>query len=450
MMANFRIASIADPSRQLEFSPYETRRAQVTSAEELLHLLDPAKAYPLDFIVFKITGYHPRHVSEDLLTGLALEHDLGVLIERVSDTLNAETGSLAEPVLTIDDVSERFSVTSKTIQRWRRRGLPGRKFIFPDGKRRVGFLLSSVERFFSVRRDQVDRGADFSIVGPNEQQEILRRARRLAEDSGLCESEITRRIRRCMDRSPLPVLHTVRKHDEGHPDQAIFSRASGEVDLLDRERILKGYRRGLTLAQLAHRVSRPRQVVYRVILEERVARLNRKKIRFIDDALYHGPDAAAAVDTIASQQELAAKASREENRIPRDLPPYLQDLYRTPLLSPSRERALFLKFNFHKFQFAQARRKLDPQFARHRDLQNLEGLLHTATDTKNAIVQANLRLVVSIARKHLRPGNEPSAATLEQVGQRLGLTKQRVRQIEQLALAKLRVAANPAQSPLAS
>src|SRR5258706_8595819 len=328
-MAKFRIDTIADLSRQLGFSPHETRRAQVASAEELLHLIDPAKAYPLDFVVFKITGYHPRRVSEDLLTGLALEHDLGLLIERVSDTLAMETAALAEPVLTIDDVSERFSVTSKTIQRWRRRGLPGRKFIFPDGKRRVGFLLSSVEKFFSVRRDQVDRGADFSVVGPAEQQEILRRAQRLAEDSGCCESEITRRIGRCMDRSPLTVLHTVRKHDEEHPEQAIFARASAEVELLDRERILKGYRRGVTLKQLGYRFARPRQVIYRVILEERVARLNRKKIRFIDDALYHGPGATAAVQAIASQQELFAKASQGEDRIPRDLPPYLQALYRT-------------------------------------------------------------------------------------------------------------------------
>src|SRR6202035_4715574 len=85
------------------------------------------------------------------------------------------------------------------------------------------------------------------------------------------------------------------------------------------------------------------------------------------------------------------------------LPPNLQALCRTPLLTPSRERALFLKFNFHKFQFVSARRKLDPQFARHRDLQVLESYLRQATDTKNAIVRANLRLVVSIARKHLRP-----------------------------------------------
>src|SRR6478735_2012657 len=124
----------------MEFTPQETRAAQLRAAEELLHTLDPNKAYPLDFVIFRITGYHPKKVNPDLLTGLALQHDLGLLIEQVSGSLNLRVSALAEPVLSIDDVTERFNVTSKTIQRWRRRGFPARRFVYPDGKRRVGFL----------------------------------------------------------------------------------------------------------------------------------------------------------------------------------------------------------------------------------------------------------------------------------------------------------------------
>jgi RNA polymerase primary sigma factor len=47
---------------------------------------------------------------------------------------------------------------------------------------------------------------------------------------------------------------------------------------------------------------------------------------------------------------------------------------------------------------------MEPQFLRGRDLDLLEGHLRRSTETKNAILRANLRLVVSIARKHLRPG----------------------------------------------
>jgi RNA polymerase primary sigma factor/RNA polymerase sigma factor len=73
-------------------------------------------------------------------------------------------------------------------------------------------------------------------------------------------------------------------------------------------------------------------------------------------------------------------------------------------LSKGKERALFLKLGFHKYQFARARRKLEPELARHRQLRELEGYLAKSHETKNAIVRANLRLVVSVARKHLRPG----------------------------------------------
>ena len=45
-------------------------------------------------------------------------------------------------------------MSTKTIQRWRSRALPARRLVFPDGKRRVAFLDSSVRRF--VREQRVD------------------------------------------------------------------------------------------------------------------------------------------------------------------------------------------------------------------------------------------------------------------------------------------------------
>lgn len=403
-VAKFRIDNIGELARQMEFTPQDTRAAQVAAAEGLLHEIDPAKAYPPDFIVFRITGYHPKGVAQELLTGLALQHDLGLLVERVSNSLDVQTTSLAEPILTIEDVTEKFSVTSKTVQRWRRRGLPARRFLFPDGKRRVGFLLSSVERFFSTHRDQVERGANFSQVNEKEREEILRRAKRLALYCHCCVQEITRRIGRRMNRSPLTVLHTIKKHDAEQPHDAIFAQAAAPVADEERGRIVRAFRRGVAVRSLARRTCQPRSAIYRVVVEERVAKLNKRKVKFIDDPLYHEPNAADTIDVIASAEELPAPARAEENRVPRDLPPYLAELYRTPLLTPARERALFLKFNFHKMQFVHARRKLDPQFARLRDLNVMERIWRRAVATKNDIVRANLRLVVSIARKHLRPG----------------------------------------------
>src|SRR5918998_946578 len=298
IVAKFRIDSLAAFARQMAFAPSDTRAAKVAAAEALLHDIDPAKAYPLEFVVFRITGYRPRTAVADLLAGIALQHDLGLLIEHVSDTLDVQAASVAEPVLSIEDVTERFNVTSKTIQRWRRRGLPARRFVFPDGKRRVGFLLSSVERFFSGHQDQVTRGMNFSQVSDAEREEIVRRARRLAVMCQCCAHEIARRIARKMNRSPLTIQHTIRKHDQEHPDQAIFPQAAPEVPEEQRVQILRGYRRGIAIRYLAKRVCRPSTAIYRVILEERLAKLAKRKVKFIDDPLYHQEDAGEAIEEI--------------------------------------------------------------------------------------------------------------------------------------------------------
>src|SRR4029078_4464414 len=116
-MARFRLDSIRGLARQLGFTPSEARGAQLAAAEELLHTIDPAKAYPIEFVIYRITGYRPKSVEKDLLTGLAIRHTVWLLIEKASETLDTKTSDLSEPVLSIDDVCERFNVTSKTIQR---------------------------------------------------------------------------------------------------------------------------------------------------------------------------------------------------------------------------------------------------------------------------------------------------------------------------------------------
>jgi RNA polymerase sigma factor (sigma-70 family) len=137
-------------------------------------------------------------------------------------------------------------------------------------------------------------------------------------------------------------------------------------------------------------------------MQDRIERLSRKRIKFIDDSLYHMPDAEQAIEAIVDQRPIGRPSSPEQERIPAGLPPYLQALYRTPLLDAQQERALFLQFNFHKFRFARAKRQIDMEFARRRHLDRMERLLEQAQQVKNQIVQANLRLVVSVARRHCR------------------------------------------------
>ena len=413
-MPSYRLDIICTLARQLSFAPAEVRRAQVSAAETLVGEIDRARSYPPDYITFRVTGFKPRgRVQGELLTGLALEHDLCLLIEEVSATMSLRAADLAEPVLSIDDAVARFNVTSKTIQRWRKKGLVSRRFIFPDGKCRVGFLLSSIERFIARHSEVVRDGSNLTAMSEAERDAIVRSARRLAAaDWNLSERDLTLRLARRYRRSALTVLHTLRKHDADHPADAVLCALAGDVDARERTKILKSWRRGRSIRRIARRAGVTRAAAYRTIIDARIARLAARRAKFHDDELYHGEDAEAAIESMVRSGDIAAEATRQELRIPPKLPPYLADLYRTPLLSPRQERALFLQFNYRKFHFATARRAFEPERVRSGDLKLIERRAAAVDETKNRIVAANLRLVVSVARKHAAASERSGGPTL--------------------------------------
>jgi RNA polymerase primary sigma factor/RNA polymerase sigma factor len=88
------------------------------------------------------------------------------------------------------------------------------------------------------------------------------------------------------------------------------------------------------------------------------------------------------------------------------LPPYLAALYETPLLSRSTEYYLFRKFNYLKYLASQLRKSLVPSKARKSLMDRIDDLYERAVDTKNTLVQANLRLVVSIAKRHITANDD--------------------------------------------
>jgi len=82
---------------------------------------------------------------------------------------------------------------------------------------------------------------------------------------------------------------------------------------------------------------------------------------------------------------------------------YLASLYQTRLLSPQEEEELFREMNRLKYLAERRRRSLDLARPRARLVAEIETLLMRAVRVRDAIVRANLRLVVSIARKMVEP-----------------------------------------------
>jgi RNA polymerase primary sigma factor/RNA polymerase sigma factor len=97
----------------------------------------------------------------------------------------------------------------------------------------------------------------------------------------------------------------------------------------------------------------------------------------------------------------AANTAVRKIRPPAGLPPYLASLYETPLLTPEQERHLFRKYNYLKYRAAKLREKLNPARPQVRLMDEIERLHREALATKNQIIQANLRLVVSIMKRYV-------------------------------------------------
>ena len=89
--------------------------------------------------------------------------------------------------------------------------------------------------------------------------------------------------------------------------------------------------------------------------------------------------------------------------MPSGLPPYLASLYEVPLLTRRQEAHLFRKMNYLKYKADKLREKLDPEHLKSSLMEQIERLYDEAIATKNQIIRANLRLVVSIAKRHVGP-----------------------------------------------
>lgn len=383
----------------MRFTPHAKRLEQLAASERLLLSIAPRQDYPFDFIVDRITGYRPKNGTILLVCGSDLQHDLGLLLESVSATLEQSADAAGQPVLTIEAAAQRLNVASKTLQRWRRRGLPARVFTFADGKRRIAFLLSSVEHFLSTHADKLSPQADGKHVSVDEIERLVTRARRLVSQ-GLWPEETARRLASRARRSPLAVLSYLKQFEQTAGNAAIFDRAASPPNARQVALATQALRRGAPPRTVAARLQLSRYAVYRILMDRELGRLRAHRVRFIDDPLYHQPDAQTAITEMCSQRCL--EGATEEVAVPGELPSYLRELYRTPLLTPARERSLFLALNYWKMRLAESQAALSPATARWRDVQRGRALAERVAAVRNEIVTANLRLVVSVAKKHLR------------------------------------------------
>lgn len=292
--------------------------------EQLLEQIEPGKHYP-DGYFHQRFGVAARQPSSSLdVPGHQARHDLACLIEDLSAQAPVAADSAGQRVFSTADLSARFGVSTRTIARWHDQGLVARWFIV-GGRRRLGFLAGSVDRFALGRQPAAARCLAADAVAQPRRHDRAATARQTTTDS-------------CTQAVPCS-------------------------------------------ADLSARYEQVRQL----------------PLEFMTSAEFDTPDAAerilAPLPPLPSPQRKA--------RPPKDLSPYLASLYEVPLLSRQQEAHLFRRYNYLKYRASTLRDSLDPQRLDARVVDEVLSLYRQALETKNQIVRANLRLVVSIAKKHV-------------------------------------------------
>ena len=396
MNSNYRSGPMRQlRDQQVRFAPRDKKVAQLTRAERLLEELLPERTYSFEYLSFRVTDFRPESAPQETMSGEDSAHDLRLLIEDLSDAADLRMEEMPERMYTVDQLSAQFHVSTKTISRWRDLGLVSRRVI-AGGRKRVAFLESSVDRFVRQNADRVRRGERFSQLTEQERGEIVERARRLARAGG-CPSEVTRRIAERMDRSVETIRYTLKQFDEKHPQLAVFPNASGPLTEKIKQQIYQHYRRGSSAEALAKQHCRTKTSIYRVINEMRAKRIMELPLDYMPNEEF---DRSGAASEILGPLPEANPAPRK-SRMPSGLPPYLASLYEVPLLTRQQEGHLFRKFNFLKHQASKLRDRLDPARAKASVMDKIEKFYDQAVQVKNQIVRCNLRLVVSIAKRHV-------------------------------------------------
>jgi RNA polymerase primary sigma factor len=137
----------------------------------------------------------------------------------------------------------------------------------------------------------------------------------------------------------------------------------------------------------------------------RARRILGTEIRYIDQPSFDDPGAYDAIVAPMPAPDVTQAPSRTDDSA--GLPPYLAGLYHEALLLTREQEAhLFRKMNYLKRRASRLRERIDPARPRTADLDEIERHLEDALAIRTQIIRANLRLVVSIARRRLGPRDD--------------------------------------------
>jgi RNA polymerase primary sigma factor len=406
IMRKIRNHNLAQLLMQFRFTPLEKRQKQLESAEKLLAIIDKDKEYPFEFVCFHITGYHPKTSDHQMIKGDQLLEDLRVFIFKLSSRLARLITEQNQKVYTIDELAAMWGVSTKTISRWQKYGLVARKFIFNDGQKRFAFLQSVVDEFTTRNQNLLARANAFRRLTNKEKQQIIKHAMSLASMTTVSRHQVIAQIAAKMNRAHETIRYILVNYQKHNPDRPVFAGQGELINPAQAVELFRLYKQGASIKELMVRFERSKSSIYRIINMRRAKALLAQKIEFIasDEFLKEGAEEKILAAPISDLKPVSGDGTKLLKLAGNSLPEYLQTLRTLPVLNREREAELFRRYNYLKYLASVTGTGLKPARVSSSQLNRIEAYLAEAETIKTMIIEANLRLVVSIANKHTTSG----------------------------------------------
>jgi RNA polymerase sigma factor (sigma-70 family) len=414
-MRKIKSQSLEQLLMQLRFTPEKKRLKQLEAAEKLFTIIGREKEYPFEFVCFRITGFHPTGPGADeLIKGDVLLEDLQIFISSLSGWLARPVDEQKQKIYTVEELAKNLGVSKKTIHRWRDRGLLAKKFIFNNGRKRLGFLQSTVDKFLKDNPLLIAGAKKYARLTYKQKQKIINRAAKLTADTNLSRYQIINKISAEMGKSHETVRYILQNYEKVNAEKSGTVFITGALEPAQAAEIYRLFKQGCKVKELMERYHRNKSSIYRIINRRRARALLAKKIEFVPSDDFLEQDAEDIIAGHPGKLESFAHNDVEPLELARgSLQEYLQTLKSMPVLNREQEVELFRRYNYLKFLACRIRTGIKPNSAPGLKLNQIEKYLAQAEEIKRRIIESNLRLVVSIARKHMSGG----ASLLDLVGE---------------------------------
>jgi len=394
----FKTTSLADLHRQLRYAPPETRERQMLAAETLAGEIEPGRAYPEEFIVFRITQYRPGSREESvMLVGAAVLADLATLVQSLSTALDLQAESPERGHATpVEELAERLRITPRTLRRYHKRGLLLHYVTFEGGERRLACYEGSLERFQAREPDLVDRARQYTRLSEADERMVIDEAIRLHREGGLSRQEIARELAKKHNRG-VETMRALLAREEEQRGARLF-KGTRRLSRRDELLVVRGAGRGVHASELARHLKRSVVTIRRCINAHRAARLRDLPLSWIDLPTFTLADAESIILAAADVQ--AGLGPPPSNRDGIEL---VEHLRRAPRELSEGEESRLAAYNLLKRRVASGAAELDAMPA-DADLDALERDLRWAALLKRAIVFDTLPAgIVRVEQNLARP-----------------------------------------------